>query len=92
MFRKINKGAGNYYPGYTVQKMKFSFKVSSVNVIKSQFTGDLVTFTEEVLNGKLHFLYSTWKLACFPGNISTKKYVTPTLKTEAAGTMRTIYI
>ena len=26
MFRKINKGAGNYYPDYTAQKMKFSFK------------------------------------------------------------------
>ena len=30
---------------YTVQKMKFSIKE----------TADLVTFTEEILNGKLHF-------------------------------------
>ena len=29
---------------YSAQKMKFSIK-------------DLVTFTEEILNGKLHFLY-----------------------------------
>ena len=33
---------------YTVQKMKFSIKE----------TADLVTFTEEILNGKLHFLCS----------------------------------
>ena len=31
---------------YTAQKMKFSFKEIA----------DLVTFTEEILNGKLHFL------------------------------------
>ena len=24
-----------------------------------QYSADLVTFTEEILNGKLHFLYST---------------------------------
>ena len=28
--------------------------MSSVNVTKSQFLADLVTFTEEILNGKLH--------------------------------------
>ena len=32
----------------TAQKMKFSIK----------FSADLVTFTEEILNGKLHFLCS----------------------------------
>ena len=26
-----------------------------------QETSDLVTFTEEILNGKLHFLRSVWK-------------------------------
>ena len=30
----------------------------SVNVTKSQFSANLVTFTEEILNGKLHFLCS----------------------------------
>ena len=35
----------------TAQKMKFPLRISSVNV-------DLVTFTEEILNGKLHFLCS----------------------------------
>ena len=42
--------------------MKFSIKDSSVNVTKSsgnmQETADLVKFTEEILNGKLHFLCS----------------------------------
>ena len=33
--------------------MKFSFKNSSVNMTKQQFPADLVTFTEEILNGKL---------------------------------------
>ena len=33
----------------TVKKWRFSFRIYSVNV-------DLVTFTEEILNGKLHFL------------------------------------
>ena len=39
-------------------KIKFSIKDFSVNVIKSQFSADLVIFTEEILNGKLHFLCS----------------------------------
>ena len=41
----------------TARKMKFPLRISSVNV------ADLVTFTEEILNGKLHFLcsaYFTW--------------------------------
>ena len=37
----------------TAQKMMFSLRVSSVNVTKS--AADLVIFTEEILNGKLHF-------------------------------------
>ena len=32
------------------------FRISAVNVTKS--TADLVTLTEEIPNGKLHFLYS----------------------------------
>ena len=38
------------------KKLCFSFKISSVNV-----TADLVTFTEETLNGKHHFLCSAIK-------------------------------
>ena len=35
----------------------FPSSISSVNVTKSEvFLADLVTFTEEILNGKLHFL------------------------------------
>ena len=34
----------------------FPLRISSVNVIKSAVPGDLVTFTEEILNRKVHFL------------------------------------
>ena len=41
----------------TVQKMKFSIKdsFSKCDQIRRE-TADLVTLTEEILNGKLHFL------------------------------------
>ena len=36
--------------------MKFSIlRISSVNELNPQENADLVTFTEEILNGKLHF-------------------------------------
>ena len=35
--------------------------ISSVNVTNPQFPADLVTFTEEILNTKLHFLRSEGK-------------------------------
>ena len=41
----------------TAQKMKFSLKISSVNV-----TADLVTCTKEFLNRKLHFLCSVYEV------------------------------
>ena len=41
-FRKVSLVS---FPAITAQKIKFSYK-------------DLVTFTEEMLNGKLHFLCS----------------------------------
>ena len=41
------------FPGYTAQKLSSAWRVSSGNVTKSAV---LVTFTEEILNGKLHFL------------------------------------
>ena len=39
----------------TLQKMKFSTKISSVNVFK--YAANSVTLTEEMFNGKLHFLW-----------------------------------
>ena len=38
------------------KKWSFPLRISSVNVTKSQETADLVTFTEEILDGKVHFL------------------------------------
>ena len=45
---------------YTAQKMKFSIKdfFSNCGFGHIQETADLVTFTEEILNGKLNFLCS----------------------------------
>ena len=40
------------------EKWSFPWKISSVNVTKSAVSWGLVTFTEEILNGKLHFLCS----------------------------------
>ena len=40
------------------KKWSFLLRISLVNVTKSQETAHLVTFTEEILNGKLHFLCS----------------------------------
>ena len=41
----------------TARKMRFSLRISSVNV-----TVDLVTCTEEFLNRKLHFLCSVYEV------------------------------
>ena len=45
---------------YTAQKMKFFIKdfFSKCDQIRSFLRTALVTFTEEILNGKLHFLCS----------------------------------
>ena len=40
------------------KKRSFPFRISSVNVTKSAVSCGLFTFTEEVLNGKFHFLCS----------------------------------
>ena len=45
------------YVTYIAGKEQFFIKISSVTVTKS----DLVTFTEEILNGKLNFLSSDMK-------------------------------
>ena len=43
------------------KKWSFLSRISSVNVTNPQFPVDLVIFTGEILNGKLHFLYSNSK-------------------------------
>ena len=42
----------------TEQKLKFSIKYFFSRYDQIRNFCDLVTFTEEILNGKLHFLYS----------------------------------
>ena len=43
---------------YTAQKMKFLIKDFLSKCDQIAVTVDLVTFTEEILNGKFHFLSS----------------------------------
>ena len=45
----------------TAQKWSFPLRISSVNVPNPQEPADFVTFTEEILNGKLHCLCSVRK-------------------------------
>ena len=52
-------GIGVYYFSLH-KKWSFPLRISSVNVTNPQETADLVTFTEEILHGKLHFLCSVW--------------------------------
>ena len=53
--------------------MKFSLKIPSVNRPNPHETADLVAFTEEVLNGKLHF--SVQRLVASQSNILFKVYL-----------------
>ena len=39
------------------KKLSFPLRISSVNVTKSACPADLVSFTEEILNGKLIFVH-----------------------------------
>ena len=49
----------SYSPRSALYKNKsFPLRISAVSVTKPQFPADVVTFTEEILNGKLHFLCS----------------------------------
>ena len=63
----------------TTQKMKFLIKVSSVNVTKSEVSCEFGHITEEILNGKLHFLHSvsyiTW-IFCFGPALTFVKKIT----------------
>ena len=49
---------------YTAQKMKFSIKDFFSKC--DQIPADLVTFTEEILNGKLHFLCDDYTRVILP--------------------------
>ena len=40
------------------KKRNFPLSISSVNVTKSQETVNMVTYTEQIIKGKFHFLYS----------------------------------
>ena len=53
---------------YTVQKMKFFIKDS----FGKSAASDLALFAEEILNGKLHFLYSDASLARFILDLQTR--------------------
>ena len=50
---------------FTAQKWSFPLRISSVNVTKSPENCDLVIFTEEILNGKLHFVCSVYLTVIF---------------------------
>ena len=51
------------------KKWSFQLRISSINVSKSARTADLVTFTEEILIGKLQFLCSVeWISIQFASN------------------------
>ena len=52
------------------KKWSFPLRIFSVNVTKPADPADLFTFTEELLNGKLHFLCS---VASIP-TAKTKEY------------------
>ena len=41
-----------------LKKKSFPLRFYSVNVTKPAVSADFITFTEEILNGKLHFLCS----------------------------------
>ena len=50
----------NGFPRYDTKppvykKWSCSLRISSVNLTKSAVSADMVTFTEEILNGKLNF-------------------------------------
>ena len=56
---------GNFYQFYQdklnydcTKKRSFPLRISSGNVTILRFSADLLTFTEEILNGKIHFLCS----------------------------------
>ena len=57
LFQKTDIG---HHWGTQHKKWSSPSRIFSVNVTKSAGTADLVTFTEEILNGKLDFFCSGW--------------------------------
>ena len=53
--------------------------ISSVNETKSEKPADLVTFTEEILNGKLHFLCSVSPIKALPNKTKSVSRTTPNI-------------
>ena len=78
VFKKLLKSSGKLFGGHLSQRsfvvnMQVGFLEDCFNCfalhlditqgkIKIEETADLVTFTEEILNGKLHFLRSVLKM------------------------------
>ena len=50
-------GTGKQFRASLHKKWSFPLTISSINVTKSAVFWGLVTFTEEILDGKLHFLF-----------------------------------
>ena len=50
---------------HTAKNWSFPIRISSVNVTKPQIPADLVTFTEEIFNGKFHLLCSVERLSWY---------------------------
>ena len=50
----------------TAQKWRFPLRISSVNMTKSGGSADLVTFTEDILSGKLHYFFLCSVNPCGP--------------------------
>ena len=60
----------------TGQKWSFPLRISLVNMTKSAGTADLVAFTEEIFNGKLHCLCSEKRQIVYEadGQSNDKRY------------------
>ena len=50
------------YDSAKKNEVSFPLRISSVNVTNPRFPVDLVTHTEKILNGKIHFLCSVIEL------------------------------
>ena len=55
-------GTGKQFRASLHKKWSFPLTISSINVAKSAVSCGLVTFTEETLDGKLHFFVQSFKL------------------------------
>ena len=62
LFESENVWNDQNWQDQAAQKLKFSMKDFFSKCDKIRNAADLVTFTEEILNGKLHFLCSVKKL------------------------------